>query len=123
MTPLTQVSSISSLIGKDVYTRFGIMTIISHLDGNTWGTEAIDEDGNVQFLAADEMFLIEVGDTVIVKDYDGTEYVGEITRIYADTLVAWFGEGRTSFRAAFEYGYISQILAPAPRIEALAAAV
>lgn len=108
MTPLTQVSSISSLIGKDVYTRYGLMTIISHLPGNTWGTEVIDENGYVQFLAADEMFLIEAGDTVIVND-NGTEYVGEITRVRPDGLVAWFGKRRV----AFVYDYVTQILPPA----------
>lgn len=116
MTPLTQVSSISALIGKDVYTRFGIMTIISHLPGNTWGTEVIDENGYVQFLAADEMFLIEVGDTVVVNDY-GTEYVGTITRVRADGLVAWFGNKRI----AFVFEYVSQILAPATDMTAAVA--
>jgi len=108
MSPLKQVET--SLIGLTVWSpSYGIVTVTDHFPGNVWSVEIAIDGRPVQWVQESEIFIIELGDTVVVNDHD-TIYVGTITRVYADSLKAFFEVNGRTFAPTFDFSYIIEIL-------------
>jgi len=110
MSPLTQVSSFKTLIGKIVFSpSYGVVTISDYIPGNVWSVEISIDGRPVQWVMPADIFIIELGDTVVVNDY-GVSYVGAITRVYANGLEGRFQIDGRVILPRFTFDYVIEIL-------------
>lgn len=109
-------------IRRPVYAvGFGALIVTDYAPGNTWCIEVstVNADGTttpVAWLTLDEVFIIEAGDMVIVRDDDGHEYAGTVIVADGVNVQASFQIGqRTHCRRKFVYAYIVQVIPAATR--------
>lgn len=109
MQPVTQAS-----IDQHVYHPVhGTLTVTDVEPAATWGVECAVtlEDGTlyrIGWFALNELYVIEVGDTVIVEDTHHDIYVGTVTTVRPQTVTAHF-EGIGKRR--FPYAFVSEVIA------------
>src|SRR5690349_18232982 len=83
--------------GQTISSHFGVSTIISHVDGLTWGFEVQrHSDGKIAWLSADEMNPLREnllpGDMIGARDNNSVEHIGMVTSIEGE-LKALFASG------------------------------